>query len=425
MKKLALLLFVSLCGITSMAQTGNTDISTIGNVVYIEPVTVPAGSQQTISIKMKNTVGIQTVQFDMIFPEGIRVALDEDGYELLELSTERTTARKMDSFSAITVSDGHYRVLINSTLGNTFDGNDGEIATMVVNIPSTVEAGEYPIVFKEIVLVDTSSNGFETEQVQTFITVEGQSDGRIHFDENATKLPSYTAGEKGDVRMTRTLKKDVWNTIVLPFTLTKAKAEDEKVFGPDVQLAEFIGFSTEYDENDDDDTTPNAIVVNFATYTLKGTKPMTGGKPFLIKVSKDITEFIADDVTLFDEVTDVNKTDEYETSGKFSGTFIKSVVPADGLFISNNKFYYSTGVTNIKAFRGWFDLDAVLGKETDFGSKIRFTIDDETTSIEGIESTIAEGDVYTVQGIYVGHNVDRSRLPKGVYIVGGKKVLIK
>ena len=47
-----------------------------------------------------------------------------------------------------------------------------------------------------------------------------------------------------------------------------------------------------------------------------------------------------------------------------TGTLVKTTIPADGLFLSDNKFYYSAGKTNIKAFRCWFELDAVLDKST-------------------------------------------------------------
>ena len=72
------------------------------------------------------------------------------------------------------------------------------------------------------------------------ITIDEPDDGRIHFDEASASLPTYTAGEKGDVTMKRSIRAGQWSTIVLPFTLTKAKAE--AAFGSDVQLAEFSGF---------------------------------------------------------------------------------------------------------------------------------------------------------------------------------------
>ena len=406
----------SLIGLLAKAQ-GDTDISSMDNVVYMNPVTVAAGSQQTLSICMKNTVGIQTVQFDMILPEGIRVALDEEGFEMFSLSTARTTARKMDSFSGVTISDGHYRVLINSTKGNTFDGTDGEIVQVVVNVASTVQQGDYPITFKEIVLVDTGSNGFETEFVQTTLTVSGVDDGRIHFDETSTALPNYAPGDKELVTIARTIKKDQWSTLVLPFNLTRAVAYE--VFGNDVQFAKFDGFEVDYGE-DEENITPLGILVKFISYTIPARGNLAGGTPVLIKVSDNITSIEPEDeVTLTNTVTDVEKVDEYNTAGKFTASLVKTVVPEDGLFITDEQFWYSVGKTNIKGFRGWFELDAVLGEETDFGANIRFVVND-ATDIHDIEQ---EG-VKANEGWYTldGRKLSGKPAQKGIYIQNGKKV---
>ncbi|MBP5258923.1 MAG: hypothetical protein J6Z41_09370, partial [Prevotella sp.] len=198
------------------------------------------------------------------------------------------------------------------------------------------------------------------------------------------------------------------------------------IFGTDVKLAEFSGFDTEY--SNDEDVTPDAIMIHFTPYTMTARKSMTGGKLFLIKTSQDVDTIEADDVTLFDAVTEVSKEDEWGTAGKFTGTFVKTVVPADGLFISDNEFWYSVGKTNIKAFRGWFELDAVLDKNTDFGARVSFFVgDDVITSIDGIPvpQTYQNGNVYTITGKYVGKDIELDRLPKGIYIVNGKKYVVK
>lgn len=150
---------------------------------------------------------------------------------------------------------------------------------------------------------------------------------------------------------------------------------------------------------------------------------MRGGTPYLIKVTNKVEQFEADAVTLVGDVTDVTKSDKWETPGKMTGTFVKSVIPADGLFISNNQFWYSTGSTNVKAFRAWFELDAVLDKETDFGSKIRFYIEDEIVDIQEMRG----GDVEGVKlGWYTldGRKLNGKPTEKGVYLVDGKKVAI-
>jgi len=240
---------------------------------------------------------------------------------------------------------------------------------------------------------------------------------RIIFAEDSETLPTYTAGEKANVRMNRTIKADIWNTIVLPFTLTQAKAKT--AFGDDVQLAEFTSFVPEF--ADEEDVSPDAITLNFTTYTMTAKKGMTGGKLYLIKTSADIESFDADEVSMVSNVTDVTTTDEFDKGGKFTGSFVKTTVPADGLFLSGNNFYYSTGKTLIKAFRGWFELEEVLGKDTDFGVKL--VVDGLPTNISDMQFVNANGAIYTIDGKKMNNDVNR--LPKGIYIIDGKKVAIK
>ena len=67
-----------------------------------------------------------------------------------------------------------------------------------------------------------------------------------------------------------------------------------------------------------------------------------------IKTSKDIESFQADNVTLAEKVNDVENYDEYDTPGRFTGTFVKTTIPEDGLFISDNKFWYSISLAVVK-----------------------------------------------------------------------------
>ena len=295
------------------------------------------------------------------------------------------------------------------------EGTTGAIVFLTLTASDELTIGNvFDVPVQDIVLTTVNEEQIDADASSFSITIDEPDDGFIKFYETSTKLPTYTAGEKGNVRMTRTIKADTWSTIVLPFTLTKAKAE--AAFGSDVQLAEFSGFEVDYGD-DEENVVPLGITINFSSYTMTAKKGMTGGKPFLIKTSKDITGFEAEECSLVSAVTDVTKTDEFDTEGKFTGTLVKSVVPADGLFINNEKFYYSTGQSNIKAFRGWFELGAVLNRETDFG--VKMVVDGFETKVEGLGVKDAAGNVYDLSGRKV------SKAQRGVYIVNGKKVLVK
>lgn len=386
--------------------------------ITVAPVTVQKGGTGVLSINLSNPdTQFAAFQFRLTTAEGISIA--KDGDNLLVEKGERLATDAFSGFSITTsaVSTTVYDFLAYQLQTAAFPGTDGTIVKITLADDGSHDVGTtLQCTLSNIEVSDPESNSYDLEDVTFTVTIGEPDDGRIHFDENATKLPTYTAGEKGDVTMKRTIKKGQWSTLVLPFTLTKAKAE--AAFGSDVQLAEFSSFATEY--ADEEDITPDAITVNFTTYTMTAKKGITGGKPFLIKTSKDITQFEADDCTLAGSVTDVEKSDEYETSGKFTGSLVRTTVPADGLFIADNKFWYSTGATNIKAFRGWFELGAVLDKETDFGVKLNFVLDNNPTAIDSIDGELRNGQIYDLGGRKISKPTQ-----KGIFIVNGKKVAVK
>lgn len=290
----------------------------------------------------------------------------------------------------------------------------------LVSIKFTVptETGEYDVTLTNIILAYGTSDRDKPADV-TF-KVKVLENRTIKFDESNSYLPDYTAGTTKNVYMKRTIKANEWSTIVLPFTLSKDKAE--AAFGSDVQLCEYTGFTAKY--ADDLDVTPDAITINLSPFTMTNKKGMTGGKPFLIKTAQNIASIEAEEVKLVEAVSAVTGGDtEYDTPGKMTGTFIKTKIPENGLFLSENKFWYSTGKTNVKAFRCWFELDAVLGEETDFGARVFLNFQDEdTTGINNHNSKTTDNNSwYTLDG----RKLDKKPTAKGVYVKDGRKVVIK
>lgn len=59
-------------------------------------------------------------------------------------------------------------------------------------------------------------------------------------------------------------------------------------------------------------------------------------------------------------------------------------------------------------------------------ARIRFVVDAEATAIKGVASEGETGSgVYTLQGVALGGIKDVENLPRGVYILDGKKVSVK
>lgn len=405
-------LFLSICAL--LAYAGGTFAD---DTFSVNNITLPQNGEADVVVRFSLDEGstCSGYTFWLQVPEELAfVTYEKNG----KTNITYTAGDCYDETPTITpnIDGGYLKVGCLTANSDPINGSKGTLVTFRLKVVGAVEVGD--VLTGTLLKGTISAEDGDVHDVPdaTFtITIDEPDDGRIKFDEDATVLPAYTAGEKCNVRMTRTIRANKWSTIVLPFTLTKAKAE--AAFGSDVQLAEFAGFEVDYGD-DEENVVPLGIIVNFSAYTMTAKKGMTGGKPFLIKTTKDIESIVADECTMVEQVTDVAKADEYDTPGVFTGSLVRTIVPADGLFVSDDKFYYSTGKTNIKAFRGWFELGAVLDKETSFDVKMAIFLDDEETPVEKINVRGEEGTIYDLSGRKVSnpqHN--------GVYIINGKKVL--
>ncbi len=227
----------------------------------------------------------------------------------------------------------------------------------------------------------------------------------LPLDENAeasvTKKAlndAKTAGSVYDVKLARTLTANVWNTICLPFDVT---AE---------QIADVLKSAGNVKEFDREDATKQTIYFKDAT-------TMVAGRPYLIKPTESAKELVFKGVKITEYEPKNTSGDNYAVYG----TFGKYTMKTDGteLFLkTDGKFYIpAAGTATMKGFRAYFyninGSTAAAALNLSFG---------DATGINGV-ATDAEKNVkvYNVNGQYVGTNLEA--LPKGLYIVGGKKVL--
>ncbi len=108
----------------------------------------------------------------------------------------------------------------------------------------------------------------------------------------------------------------------------------------------------------------------------------------------------------------------------FCGTYVaNTVVPELCLFLNGNKFWYSTGNTKMKAFRGYFDFYDILSEVENANSNITFGFD-EADSINQVTMGQPVEGIYDIQGRKVHTDENKwDNLKKGVYIINGKKIV--
>lgn len=301
-----------------------------------------------------------------------------------------------------------------STSGNAFNG-EGNIARMTVSIPANTPLGVYPVTISNVRI-----NGIDLGYEPTF-NIEVVSAHSVVLDENSATAPE--AAEGVNVTVKRTINAGVWSTICLPFAMTEAQCK--AAFGDDVELADFFHCEATYDGD-------NVIKLNVEFQDVDIAEGMEANHPYIIKVSTDITEFTADDVDIEVDEASVDR-DEYRTgTGSRKDPYVyhynslvgvyeaQTDVPELCLFLSGNKFWYSSGATQMKAFRAYFDFYDVLSDVEEAGARITIRIDENPTGIVSVTNSEKHDNVY-----YDLSGRRTEKPVKGIYIVNGKKISVK
>lgn len=229
------------------------------------------------------------------------------------------------------------------------------------------------------------------------------------LDENdeGDPIDSYN-GEEQNLIVKRTIKGGQWSTICLPFDIPEEDIED--AFGTTVELAEAASY--------DYDKTANEITVNFESIP-----EIYANTPALIRVANDVTEIKYKAAIEVDTEIE-ERFGKRPKFGYFYGVYSKHFIPENGIFLSGNKFWYSTGISVIKGYRAYFTLTDNIDFSS--GLNINVNIDGDATAVEGLTtSTRIDDNVYTISGVNLGKNVDTKKLQPGMYIVNNKKVIVK
>lgn len=288
----------------------------------------------------------------------------------------------------------------------------------------------------------------------------------IIIDENQTDY-DYINGQvdpdgNHTMRLHRTFKTDKWNSLVLPVNLTAGQVKT--TFGGDTKLSVLEGARAE---------APNRIYFTKVDLSDGDATAIHAGQLYIIKPQVGMTTLPDDATAVTREVTHNGKTfnlslrtyytinqvvlDKTRTSGDVStstvpgastdqgylqmvGTYVKKgdavttgtkAIPAYSYILSDGLWYYSkVAVKNVKGLRGWLETGK-SAPNTDVKFFINGVEEGEVTAIEGIESSMEvskriNSNIYNLNGQLVRSNsVSAEGLDKGIYIIGGKKVVVK
>ncbi len=251
------------------------------------------------------------------------------------------------------------------------------------------------------------------------------------------------------LRLKRNLKPGQWNSLVLPVTLNAGQVKT--AFGT-TKLAKLNGAKENriYFElvNLDDDAAPAIEAGKLYIINPQNEMPTKQGPKHHSDADAVLTiedYYTINQVTFNEELTESRKKDllwEGATSdgGKMQmvGTYVAipkvegatNPIPANSYVLSGGKWMYATnGVSNVLGLRGW--IETGIGNTS---KSLIFNIDgvDEeevSTGIDGLfvdgaetNTSISKTGVFSLSGQKIS---DNTNLPKGIYIVNGRKMIVK
>lgn len=220
----------------------------------------------------------------------------------------------------------------------------------------------------------------------------------LEESEDNSKIISAHKGQTVNALPIRTLVADKWNTFCIPFNINVA---DGKLCGIEAEIRE-------YDHMEGD------------VMMFKEAKEIVAGRPYLIRPNKDIKLGQFDNVRLTGPELEKSGDESFYMIGTYSNRTFSEEESSKYLFLNANaEFRHPKPGTTMKGMRAYFycspDVQA---------SQMRVGFSENSTDIKDIEQSNIQANlqrIYTINGSYVG--TDKAALPKGIYIIGGKKYI--
>lgn len=206
-------------------------------------------------------------------------------------------------------------------------------------------------------------------------------------------------GKEVNVMLKRTLVADSWNTLCLPFSMSNDAVQT--VFGEGTVLKQMKEWNAA--EN----------VIYFETADA-----IVAGQPYIIKPVEAKESFLLQDQMVLNAVNNA-------TSGdiSFCGVMGSTKLDESDVFLGTDGELYLPNVAEengdvLRGFRAYF-------KGINSIANTKVNIEGMATGIENINGATAytNGKVYTLAGQYVANST--KGLMKGIYVVNGKKIVVR
>ena len=312
-------------------------------------------------------------------------SMNADG-SAIDLSVRGNSSTSTNAYTPVLTAAEAEQYTVENVLGGTDSWLPTDytnvVAAPVLNLTGAVIS--WPAVADARCYVIYKNGEYLTNQTATSYEI---TDEGIYTVRSANAMGGV--GEPSSaVVFKRSIVANQWSTVVLPYAVDNVEA----FFGEAAKVVQFTS-------------------VDDSKLIFSPVTSMNANEPYLIMVGNDFGGAIANGVTaIYDEAS--------KTVGSvtFHGVYEAGNIPVGAYFVSGNTLYKAVDESNtIKPFRAYFMTSSPA-------SELTFVIDGETTGVGSLTpspSPKGEGSIYTLSGQRV------TKPTKGLYIVNGKKIMIK
>lgn len=267
---------------------------------------------------------------------------------------------------------------------------------------------------------DINEDGTSTDCPEEFLVL----------DEDETLDDERQNLTKATMVFHRTFTTGKWNSLILPVDMTADQVT--AAFGKDTKLAKF----DKYDENwiyfspVVPDANGNMLEANIPYIIYPTKEPDSVNRNYNVGSNKekhiDGPVYTVTGIYYGGQPTEMKCNDtgsSTNTGMTHYGSYVhRQEVPAKSYMLSKGDMVHTSKVHNVKSYRSW--LEETTPSEKTLQLKVSDS-DNSTTGIKVIEEAPQNANaVYNVNGMRMNSS-NTDNLPKGVYIINNKKVVIK
>ena len=381
----------------------------------VSDVQAEAGGVATIDVMLNNSrKNYTSMQFDLTLPEGVNISCNDNNASYMVNVVEERSEKKDHNVSVDRLSNGNYRFVLYSPTNSCFTALKGAVLNIELHFDATMNNGNYTAKIDDVLMCNTKLEGSNINGCEFAIKIGdtssllGDADDNGVVDDNDVELIINKILDFGNESINETLADiyadgalDIADVVLTSDIILQNIGANRNIVSTDIDENDALSFSPYYNE----------LLLNMNNNTMYKAMQL------------DIT--LPSDISFTDEISFTDRVNEFECVLReiTKGIYRVLLYSRNAMNISGNegtimrfrtdKLAVEAKIHNIVMVTS--DLRKVLLKDVDY--KMPTGIEDiKTDDIDNLT-------IYTLEGMRVNTSVDK--LNKGIYIINGKKVVIR